>query len=183
MLLDSSKGNLGWQAASFTLPDANEQEFSLVDCQGAKGLVVAFICNHCPYVKAVAQDLAADARTLKSEGINLVAINSNDFARYTEDSPAKMLQFAQQYEFEFPYLVDEDQTVAKAYDAVCTPDFFGFDAAGVLKYRGRLNSAGMQTVSNKVPELVNAMRHIAATGEPPADQLPSMGCSIKWKSA
>jgi len=181
MLVKTPKVTLGWQASPFTLPDANGKEFSLSQLQGENGLVVAFICNHCPYVVAVGNRLSEDARVLQGEGINLVAINSNDFKSYTADSPANMKLFAERFDFNFPYLVDEDQSVAKTYDAVCTPDFFGFDQSGALKYRGRLDDARLDSDTTRIPELVNAMRLIAQTGDGPAEQLPSMGCSIKWR--
>ncbi len=138
MLLDTPICDFGWKAPDFTLMDPNGRSYTLKDQLGGKGLLIAFICNHCPYVKAIAGRLAADTKELIAEGINVLAIMSNDYERVAEDSPANMLKFAGQHGFEFPYLVDEDQCVGKAYGAVCTPDFFGFNKDGRLQYRGRL---------------------------------------------
>jgi len=149
---------------------------------GRKGTVVAFICNHCPYVKAVIDRMVADARVLMSEGIGFVAICSNDGASYPEDSFENMKHFANAHDFPFPYLQDETQAVARAYGAVCTPDFFGYSAERKLKYRGRLDEGRKTPPGPGAPrELVEAMRAIAKTGVVPADQNPSLGCSIKWK--
>lgn len=183
MLLSTPKVETGWHAPPFTLSDPDGQAYSLKDLYGEKGLLIAFICNHCPYVKAVVDRFVADARVLKSEGINVVAINPNDYQSVPEDSPQKMKQFAAQHEFHFPYLIDEDQSVARAYDAVCTPDFFGFDANGKLQYRGRIDDAKMGNAADRTPELLDAMRQIAATGKGPGEQHASMGCSIKWRKA
>ena len=183
MLLDTPEVQTGWQAAPFTLSDPDGREYSLADLQGENGLLVAFICNHCPYVQAIADRFAADARLLQSEGINVVGINSNDYRRVPEDSPPMMKQFAAKHGFGFPYLVDEDQSVGRSYGAVCTPDFFGFNAAGELQYRGRLDDARMESAERRKPELLDAMRQVAATGRGPATQHPSMGCSIKWSQA
>lgn len=172
--------SLGWQASPFNLPDPDGQKSALTQLQGENGLVVAFICNHCPYVIAIANRLAEDAKALQSEGINVVAINSNDYRSYPADSPPKMKLFAEKYDFSFPYLIDEDQSVARSYDAVCTPDFFGFDRNGTLKYRGRLDDARMDNDATRTPELLNAMRQIAQSNNAPTEQTASMGCSIKW---
>lgn len=181
MLVNTPKVSLGWQAAAFNLADPDGNTFSLAQLNHEKPLVVAFICNHCPYVVAIANRLAEDARVLQSEGINVVAINANDYKSYPADSPEKMKLFAAQHKFSFPYVIDEDQSVARAYDAVCTPDFFGFDRYGALQYRGRLDNARMDNDTNRTPELLNAMRQIAKTDTGPAQQLASMGCSIKWR--
>lgn len=181
MLLNTPIVESGWKAVPFTLSDPDGQSYALSELMGEKGLLVAFICNHCPYVKAIAGRFAADARVLQDEGINVVGINSNDFVYVPEDSPPRMKAFAREHGFTFPYLVDEDQTVGRSYDAVCTPDFFGFNAAGELQYRGRLDDARMGSADNRVPELVNAMRQIATTGKGPDEQHASMGCSIKWR--
>jgi hypothetical protein len=149
--------------------------------RGEKGLLVAFICNHCPYVHAVIDRLASDVVLLTAEGIGAVCIMSNDWRDYPDDSPPNMVTFAARHGLTAPYLVDEDQSVARAYGAVCTPDFFGFNAVGELQYRGRIDNVGMRgDPAMRVPELVNAMRMIAATGKGPAVQSASMGCSIKW---
>ncbi|MFK8029386.1 MAG: thioredoxin family protein [Gammaproteobacteria bacterium] len=182
MLLNTPIVSTGWQAAPFTLSDPDGNSYSLEDFEGENGFLIAFICNHCPYVIAIADRLAEDAKQLQSEGIKVVAINSNDFVYVPEDSPPKMKAFASQHGFTFPYLVDEDQTVGRAYDAVCTPDFFGFNAKGELQYRGRLDDARMGNADNRTPELVEAMRSVSATGKGPDEQHASMGCSIKWRS-
>ncbi len=183
MLLDTPICDFGWKAPDFTLKDANGESFTMSDYLGEKGLLVMFICNHCPYVKRIATQLAEDSKTLKAEGVNVLAVMSNDYREYQADSPKNMLKFASENGFEFPYLVDEDQSVGKAYGAICTPDFFGFNAKGELQYRGRLDDSRQGTdLSERTPELLNAMRQIAKTGEGPKDQLPSMGCSIKWTS-
>ena len=173
--------DFGWKAPAFTLRDPLGGTYSLDGMMGEKGLLVAFICNHCPYVVAVIDRLVADAAALKDDGVNTVAIMANDYATYTDDSPDKMLEFAAKHGFGFPYLVDETQEVARAWGAVCTPDFFGLNEAGELQYRGRIDDAKMGDASNRTPELMNAMRQIAATGKGPADQSPSMGCSVKWR--
>ena len=180
MLLDTPNADLGWQAAPFTLKDPDGEVFSLDGLKGENGTLVAFICNHCPYVQAIIGRLVADAKVLQEEGINVVAINSNDYRYVPADSPPMMKAFAAQHDFNFPYLIDEDQSVGKTYGAVCTPDFFGFNADGELQYRGRLDDARMGDPSNRTPELLDAMRQIAETGKGPAEQLPSIGCSIKW---
>jgi peroxiredoxin len=180
MLLSTPAVETGWQAQPFTLSDFDGQAHSLNDLYGEKGLLIAFICNHCPYVQAVVDRFVADARLLQSEGINVVAINPNDYQRVPADSPPNMKRFAAEHQFCFPYLIDEDQSVARAYDAVCTPDFFGFDAGGKLQYRGRLDDARMGNASDRKAELLDAMRLVAATGKGPEQQHASMGCSIKW---
>lgn len=181
MLLNTPNAELGWKAADFQLADANGKSYRLAEFQNNKPFVVAFICNHCPYVIAIIERLVSDAKLLQSEGINLIAINANDYSRYPDDSPDNMLLFSQKYQFCFPYLVDDDQSVAKTYGAVCTPDFFGFNASGELQYRGRLDDAKMNDATNRKTELLDAMRKIAATETGPTLQQPSMGCSIKWK--
>ena len=181
MLLDTPLCDFGWKAPTFTLADPDGNRHSLDGLMGERGLLVAFICNHCPYVVAVIDRLVADAAVLKEEGVNTVAIMSNDYATYTDDSPDKMMQFAASHGFGFPYLVDETQEVARAWGAVCTPDFFGLNAAGELQYRGRIDDAKMGDAEGRTPELLNAMRQVAATGKGPAEQFPSMGCSVKWR--
>jgi len=181
MLLDTPICDFGWIAPDFTLKDPSGDAFTMSDYLGNKGLLIAFICNHCPYVKAIADRLADDTRELMAEGIHALAVMSNDYENYPADSPEKMLKFAGRHGFEFPYLIDEDQSVARAYGAVCTPDFFGFNKDGALQYRGRLDDARMDDPAGRTKELVNAMRLIAETGQGPKDQTPSMGCSIKWR--
>ena len=173
---------LGTPAAEFRLPATDGKIYALDEVAGKKGTVVVFICNHCPYVKAVIDRLVADARVLMAEGIGFTAICSNDATAYREDSFDNMKRFATAHDFPFPYLHDETQTVARAYGAVCTPDFFGYDADRKLKYRGRLDEGRTTPPHPGAPrELVEAMRAIATTGVAPADQKASMGCSIKWK--
>jgi peroxiredoxin len=170
-------------APDFRLPATDGKRYALDDVAGAKGTVIVFICNHCPYVIAVIDRLVADARVLMGEGFGFAAICSNDAASYPDDSFDKMKAFAKAYDFAFPYLHDETQAVARAYGAVCTPDFFGFGPDCKLKYRGRLDEGRTQAPpKNARRELVEAMRAIATTGQIPADQTPSMGCSIKWKA-
>ncbi len=181
MLLDTPICDFGWQAPDFTLKDPDGQAYSLADALGGKGLLIAFICNHCPYVVAVAERLAQDTALLMDEGVTVLAIMSNDYRAVPTDSPANMKKFAAKFGFTFPYLVDEDQSVGRAYGAVCTPDFFGFDGQGGLQYRGRLDDARMGDASHRTPELLNAMRAVAETGHGPKEQHPSMGCSIKWR--
>jgi peroxiredoxin len=183
MAATAASTTLGAQAPPFRLPATDGDTYALQDIAGAKGTVVVFICNHCPYVKAVIDRLVQDARTLMAEGIGFAAICSNDAENYPEDSFADMKRFAEKSNFPFPYLHDEDQSVARAYGAMCTPDFFGFDARQALQYRGRLDE-GRTTPppANARRELVEAMRAIAQ-GKAPSGQMPSVGCSIKWKAA
>jgi peroxiredoxin len=171
-------------AVDFRLPATDGRIYVLDNVAGEKGTVIVFICNHCPYVKAVIDRFVADARVLMKEGIGFAAICSNDSSAYPQDSFDNMKQFAKAHDFPFPYLHDETQSVAQAYGAVCTPDFFGYDSDRKLKYRGRLDE-GRTTPppAGARRELVEAMRAIATTGLAPADQIPSMGCSIKWKGA
>ena len=170
-------------APDFRLPATDGKTYALKDVAGETGTVVVFICNHCPYVKAVIGRLVADARVLMGEGVGFAAICSNDAQSHPEDSFPRMDAFARAHDFPFPYLHDESQEVARAYGAVCTPDFFGYDRKLRLKYRGRLDEgrAGAPP-PNARRELLEAMRAIAAGGAAPADQIPSIGCSIKWRA-
>jgi peroxiredoxin len=183
MAVAQTEIELGATAPDFRLPATDGKTYALKDVAGAKATVVVFICNHCPYVKAVIGRLTADARVLMGEGVGFAAICSNDAASYPEDSFPKMGEFARKHDFPFPYLHDETQTIARAYGAVCTPDFFGFDRDLKLRYRGRLDE-GRTTPPppGARRELLEAMRAIAATGGAPATQTPSIGCSIKWKA-
>jgi peroxiredoxin len=180
MLLDTPICDFGWKAPDFTLKDPDATPYTMSQHLGEKGLLIMFICNHCPYVQAIATRLAADTRLLMDEGINVIAVMSNDYRHVQADSPANMKRFAAHHGFAFPYLVDEDQSVGRGYGAVCTPDFFGLNKRGELQYRGRLDDARMDAASERKPELVMAMRQIAQTGDGPREQFPSMGCSIKW---
>ncbi len=176
--------NFGWKAPHFTLPGIDGKNYTLDSIRGEKGTLVMFICNHCPYVKAVVDRIVRDARELESFGIRSVAICSNDAETYPEDSFENMKLFAARHGFTFPYLHDESQEVAKAYDAVCTPDFFGFNADLELQYRGRLDESRKETAPEGVRrELFEAMKQVALTGQGPQEQIPSIGCSIKWKTA
>ena len=169
----------GTIAPSFSLRSTDDTRLNLSDLAGEHGTVVVFICNHCPYVVSALDDLNFEAQALQKEGIEVIAICSNDPIKYPDDSFNKMQQFAVQNAFNFPYLHDEDQSVARAYDAQCTPDFFGLNSALELEYRGRLNNRrdGATGLSR---ELYDAMMQIKETGKGPVHQLPSIGCSIKW---
>jgi peroxiredoxin len=182
--LESPVCNFGEKAHPFSLPDPDGRIWTLEDVTGSRGLLVMFICNHCPYVKAIREKLVRDTRELAELGIGSVAIMSNDVDEYPEDAPANMRQVAMEFGYPFPYLIDETQAVAQAYGAVCTPDFFGYNAGLELQYRGRLDAAGRQAdVPDAARELYEAMRQVAQTGQGPEAQVPSMGCSIKWKHA
>ena len=175
--------DFGWRAVDAILPGTDGNEHQISETAGPGGLVVVFICNHCPYVKAITDRLVRDARELSLQGIGFLAINSNDADTYPEDSFDRMKSFARENGFSFPYLHDEDQSVARAYGAACTPDFFGFNADLQLQYRGRLDSAGKGAATAETRrELVEAMLQIAQMGEGPREQTPSIGCSIKWKT-
>jgi peroxiredoxin len=172
----------GDAAPDFALPGTDGRTWRYADAAGANGLVVAFICNHCPYVQAVVDRIVRDAKALRAFGVGLVAISSNDGATYPEDSFDNMKAFASRHGFDFPYLYDEPQDVARAYGAVCTPEFFGFDRERKLQYRGRIDASGRHPAAPDAKrELVDAMQQLAETGRAPDDQVASMGCSIKWK--
>ncbi|TCD14435.1 thioredoxin family protein [Oricola cellulosilytica] len=176
--------DFGWKAVNAKLKGTDGAEHAIFDFAGPNGLVVAFICNHCPYVKAVAERLVRDAEDLAPLGVGIVAINANDATAYPEDSFQNMQAFAARHAFSFPYLHDEDQSVARSYGAVCTPDFFGFNGDLQLQYRGRLDASRAQPAGPDTRrDLFEAMKQVAETGEGPRDQTPSMGCSIKWKDA
>ena len=182
MLLTTPVVNIGQQAPAFDLRDPDGKHFSFSDVMGKNGLLVAFICNHCPYVQAVIDRLVEDGKALQQDGVGMVAIMSNDYHKVPSDNPENMKKFAAQHGMTFPYLIDETQEVGKAYGAVCTPDFFGYNANGELQYRGRLDNIKMNTTTqSRIPELLTAMRQIAETGKGPEAQIPSMGCSIKWR--
>ncbi len=172
---------IGKPAPDFRLPGVDGKIWTRDEARGPSGLLVMFICNHCPYVKAVRDRLIRDARELKDHGVNTVAIMSNDPTDYPEDSFDNMKRVAAELNFPFPYLYDETQGVAKAYGAVCTPDFFGYDKDLRLQYRGRLDESRKEAVPNARRDLFEAMKQVALTGHGPKDQIPSMGCSIKWK--
>jgi len=181
--LETPVCDFGRPAPDFSLPGTDGRVWTLQDCRGENGLLVMFICNHCPYVKAVRDRLVCDTRELRDHGIRSVAIMSNDPAEYPEDSFDNMKRVAEEYQFPFPYLLDETQEVAKAYGAVCTPDFFGYNAGLELQYRGRLDASRKDTApADARRDLFQAMVEVARTGKGPEDQIPSMGCSIKWRS-
>jgi peroxiredoxin len=176
--------NFGWKAPAFTLPGTDGKTYSLEQLRGPNGTLVMFICNHCPYVKAVIDRIVRDVNELRGLGVGAVAISSNDAVHYPDDSFENMQRFAASHRFSFPYLYDESQDVARAYDAVCTPDFFGFNADLELQYRGRLDASRKEAApANVRRELFEAMKEVALTGKGPREQTPSIGCSIKWKAA
>ncbi|RMH18784.1 MAG: thioredoxin family protein [Gammaproteobacteria bacterium] len=182
--LETPVCDFGAPAVDFSLPDTEGEIWTLDRARGEKGLLVMFICNHCPYVKAILDRLIRDTTELATLGINSVAIMSNDPEEYPEDSPENMRKIAQEKHFPFPYLLDESQEVAKAYGAVCTPDFFGYNRDLKLQYRGRLDASRKETAPEDARrDLFLAMKQVAETGQGPTDQIPSMGCSIKWKHA
>jgi len=179
----ASPVELGIAAPDFVLEATNSQYYSLGEVAGERGTVVVFICNHCPYVKAIAERMANAARVLAGMGIGFAAICSNDAVSHPEDSFENMKRFAERNGFDFPYLHDESQDVARAYGAVCTPDFFGLNAKGEIQYRGRLDEGRTEEPPmGATKELIEAMRQIALTGQGPEEQIPSVGCGIKWKA-
>jgi peroxiredoxin len=175
--------NLGWKAVDFNLPGVDGKRHTLASARGPNGLLVMFICNHCPYVKAALERIERDCAELAQHGVGAIAINSNDPADYPEDSFDNMERVARERKFPFPYLFDETQDVARTYAAQCTPDFFGFNAGLELQYRGRLDASRRDPAPGARRELFEAMLQIARTGEGPKDQVPSVGCSIKWRDA
>ncbi|RCW79830.1 thioredoxin family protein [Phyllobacterium bourgognense] len=174
--------DFGWKAVDANLIGTDGRQHSILAQAGDKGLVVAFICNHCPYVKAVIQRIVRDARDLKELGMGFVAINANDANAYPADSFENMEVFARENAFPFHYLHDADQSVARTYGAVCTPDFFGFNGAGELQYRGRLDASRKEAAAQDIRrDLFEAMKDVANTGQGPREQIASVGCSIKWR--
>jgi peroxiredoxin len=172
---------LGSKAPDFKLPGVDGKTYSLADVRGRNGTVVAFICNHCPYVRAIIGRMVGEAEAWRALGIGTIAIMPNDTETYREDSFDNMKAFAARHSFGFPYVIDETQDVAKAYGAQCTPDFFGFNAQDELQYRGRLDASRTTLVPNARRELFEAMRQVAESGHGPPEQISSMGCSIKWR--
>jgi peroxiredoxin len=174
--------DFGWRAKPFDLPGVDGKRHTLESARGPNGLLVMFICNHCPYVKAVIHRIIRDTKELASLGVGSIAIMANDPTDYPEDSWDNMVRIAQDLQFPFPYVIDETQEVAKAYGAVCTPDFFGFNAALELQYRGRLDESRKDTAPEGVRrDLFEAMKEVATSGHGPREQIPSIGCSIKWR--
>ncbi len=179
--LETPVCDFGAAALDFKLPDPMGKVWTLEQCCGENGLLVMFICNHCPYVKAIIERLVRDTTDLEKVGIKSVAIMSNDKKQYKEDSAENMKLLAEKYGFNFPYLIDASQEVAKSYGAVCTPDFFGYNKNLTLQYRGRLDASRKETATPNVKrELYDAMLQVAQTNHGPKEQIPSMGCSIKW---
>ena len=173
--------NFGEKPHSFSLKGVDDKIYKLEDCLGDKGTVIMFICNHCPYVKAIIKNIVDDTNNLKNLGINTIAIMSNDTKNYPDDSFDKMKDFAKDNKFNFPYVIDETQEIAKKFGAVCTPDFFGYNGNNELQYRGRMRELKeLEPVSNDESDLFKAMKLIAQTGKGPKNQIPSMGCNIKW---
>ena len=165
----------------FSLFDFAKRKFTLNECIGEKGTLIMFLCNHCPYVKAIIKDIVKTTDEIKKNGINSIAIMPNNYEKYEEDNPKNMAKFAKMHKFKFPYLVDREQIISKKYGAVCTPEFFGFNSKNLLQYRGRLTELINLKIVNKKNELLDAMLEIANKQIGPREQFPSMGCSIKWR--
>ena len=175
--------DFNWPAPDFSLPATDGKTYGFDDIAGPNGTLIMFICNHCPFVVAILDRMIRDARDLQALGVGVAGICSNDATRYTEDSFHKMHEMSERHSFPFPYLHDESQKVAQDYNAVCTPDFFGFNAKAGLQYRGRLDASRTQPAPGDGPrELYEAMKQVAENGQGPNKQTPSIGCSIKWKS-
>ena len=182
MLIQTPICDFGQKAYDFELKSTDNKILSLNDVKGKNGTLIMFICNHCPYVKAVTKDIVEDCNELKKIGINSVAICANDAVNYPEDSFENMIEFAKKNQFNFPYLNDSTQKIAKTYDAVCTPDFFGYNKNLELQYRGRLRELkNLVPVRSGESDLLKAMKQIVGTGKGPENQTPSAGCGIKWK--
>ena len=177
--------NFGWKAPEFNLRGIDEKNYNFSDIKGNNGTLVMFICNHCPYVKSVINRIVEDSKILQENGFGIIAIMSNDVndPKYgKEDSFENMIKFSNINQFSFPYVYDESQEIGRKYDAVCTPDFFGFNSNNELQYRGRLESSQKELMPNAKKELLEAMLQVAKTGKGPKEQIPSIGCSIKWKT-
>ncbi|MDR4519867.1 MAG: thioredoxin family protein [Nitrosomonas sp.] len=181
--LETPVCDFGWKAVDFDLLGVDGKRYNLASAKGENGLLVMFICNHCPYVKAIQDRLIRDVNELKQHGVNAIAIMSNDPNDYPEDSFDNMIRIAKEWAYPFPYVWDETQEVAKAYGAVCTPDFFGFNSRLELHYRGRLDASRKEAAPPDARrDLFEGMLEVAMTGKGPKDQTPSIGCSIKWRS-
>ena len=173
--------NFGEKAKNFKLLSTENKKITLEDIKGENGTLIMFICNHCPYVKAIVKDLVEDVKFLENLGIKSASIMSNDVKNYPDDSFENMISFSKTHNFSFPYLIDDTQKIAKEYGAVCTPDFFGYNKDLGLQYRGRIRELkNLKPVRVGDSDLKNAMKLIAKTGKGPTEQIPSMGCSIKW---
>ena len=174
--------DFGWKPSDFSLKGTDGKTYTLEDVSGPRGTLVMFICNHCPYVKAILDRLVRDAKELQDSGVGVIAIMANDPNEYAEDSFDNMAAVARDNGFTFPYVIDETQEIARAYDARCTPDFYGFNADLELQYRGRLDASGREPAAPDARrELFEAMAQVAETGKGPAQQTASIGCSIKWR--
>ncbi len=173
--------DFGWKAPDFRLLGVDGKYYGLADVRGPRGTLVMFICNHCPYVKAIRPRLVRDVGELKALGVSAIAIMSNDPGDYPEDRYENMQAVAREFAFPFPYVLDATQGVAKAYGAVCTPDFFGFNADLELQYRGRFDASRKEAAPESTRDLFHAMKQVAETGRGPSEQIPSVGCSIKWR--
>lgn len=174
--------DFGWKARPFSLDGVDGKRWSFSDVRGTGGTLVMFICNHCPYVQTIADRLSKQVAGLRAYGVGAIAVMPNDVDISPDDSFDKMKAFSEAHGFTFPYVIDRTQEVAKTYGAICTPDFFGFNARDELQYRGRLDASRTDLIPDARPELVEAMRRVAETGKGPEDQTPSMGCSIKWQA-
>ena len=175
--------DFGWKALDFDLPGVDGNRYNLSSARGENGLLLMFICNHCPYVKVIRERIVRDAKELRQFGIETIAIMSNDPADYPEDSFENMSKVSQEFDFPFPYVWDQTQQVAKDYGAVCTPDFFGFNSSLELQYRGRLDASRKEAAPADVQrEPFDAMKQVSTTGQGPLQQTPSIGCSIKWRT-
>lgn len=174
--------DFGWKARDFDLEAVDGRHYTLADVRGAKGMLIMFLCNHCPYVRAVIDRVVEEVSDLQEHGIGVIAIMPNDTDAYPEDSFDRMKAFAAEHKFTFPYTIDRTQDVARAYEAVCTPDFFGFNNSDELQYRGRLDASRTSLVPYARRELWEAMMQIGETGKGPEEQIASMGCSIKWQA-
>ena len=177
----AAKTPIGWKDKDFALKGIDGKTYSLLDVRGPKGTLVVFICNHCPYVKASIGRIVAELKALREIGIGSIAVMPNDTEAYPEDSFDNMKDFAAQHGLTFPYVIDPTQEVARAYDAQCTPDFFGLNAQDELQYRGRLDAARTTSKPDARRDLFEAMKQVSETGHGPKEQMPSMGCSIKWR--
>lgn len=180
--LETPIADLNAKAADFRLKGIDGKTYSLQGVKGPKGTLIMFICNHCPFVQAITDRLVSDMKELQALGVGVCAIMSNDTENYPQDSFANMKEFAARHGFTFPYLIDESQAVAKAYGAVCTPDFFGYNSNLALRYRGRLDDSRMESKLGVRRDLLEAMKQIAQTGKGPKEQHRSIGCSIKWRT-
>lgn len=181
--LETPVCDFGLPAPDFCLPATSGETVSLADAKGPNGLLVMFICNHCPFVKATIDMMVQDAGILQNNGVGVIAIMPNDITQRPEDSFENMSLFAERHQFTFPYVIDESQEVARAFGAICTPDFFGYNKDLQLQYRGRLDASRLEKIPDARRELLDAILEIARSGKGPAEQIPSMGCSIKWKQS